>query len=97
MRPSEKSVTIQIRKFDRKLAGEILARFSEIKEPPKLSYNSSEGCYETSFDLIYDKKSGKYWCGYGIYFILDAKKEIEIRNGDAKIINPSEVEYIGRK
>jgi len=92
-----KRITVQIRKFDPQLADNILARFSGIKRPPGVSYNSRERCYEATFDLIYDKKSGKYWCGYGIYYVLDAKKEIELRNGEVWIINPGQVEFIGRK
>ena len=94
---AKRGLTIQIRKCDPKIAEDILARFSEIKKPPRLSYDSHEHCYETTFDLIYDKKSGKYWCGYGIYYILEAKKEIELRRGEVKIINPEQVEFIGRK
>ena len=97
MGSKKKLVTIRIRKFDPKLADDILASLSALKKPPGLRYNPHEGCHEASFELIYDKKSGKYWCGYGIYYILDAKKEIEIRNGEVEIVNPSSLEYIGRK
>ncbi len=93
----KRRLTMQIHKFDPQLAEDILARFSESKKPPGMSYNSGEHCHETTFDLIYDKKSGKYWCGYGIYYILEAKKEIELRRGEVRIINPERVEFIGRK
>lgn len=88
-----KELVIQIFNFDRKYAEDIFSLCSEARRPPKFVFNDREGGYETQLELIYDKSSGKYWCGYEIYYIEDARKEIELRMGEVKIVTPRGIEY----
>jgi len=88
-----KKLTVQVFDFDQKYAEDIFGLCSGARVPPRFEYNDREGCYQIQLELIYDKSSGKYWCGYQMYFIEDAKKEIELKMGEVKIITPRGVEY----
>ena len=86
-------IKVQVFNFGRTLADKIFADFSSSKQPPEFVFNEEEKYLEAELQLIYDKPSGKYWCGWDMYYLEDVRQQIELRMGEVKIITPDGVGY----